>query len=99
MTVRREAMQKALKAKRDRFYIGFGDWPVKITEEFELVRKSGRTVHVTLSASLVDRGRYMAVLHDLSGRVKEADRLRDSGFVIKDVYRPTRCKRRTCNAA
>ena len=30
-----EAMRKAVKAKRDRFYIGFGDWPVKITEEFE----------------------------------------------------------------
>ncbi len=29
------AMAKAIKGKRDRFHIGFGDWPVKVTEEFE----------------------------------------------------------------
>jgi predicted aldo/keto reductase-like oxidoreductase len=28
-------MRKAVRGKRDRFYIGFGDWPVKITEEYE----------------------------------------------------------------
>lgn len=35
VTMYGEAMRKAVKARRDRFYIGFGDWPVKITEEYE----------------------------------------------------------------
>lgn len=30
-----EAMRRASIAKRDRWIIGFGDWPVKVTEEYE----------------------------------------------------------------
>lgn len=30
-----QAMAKASTAKRDKFYIGFASWPVKITEEYE----------------------------------------------------------------
>lgn len=30
-----DAMEKALRGKRDSFYIGFADWPVKLTPDYE----------------------------------------------------------------
>jgi PAS domain S-box-containing protein len=58
----------------------------KLSQELDLVRKSGRLVHVTLAASLVDRGRYMAVLHDLSGKVKEVGKLRESAAYYQGLF-------------
>ncbi len=62
----------------------------KLGQELDFVRKSGRTVRVSASVSLVDRGRYMAVLHDLSGRVREAGRLRESAEYYQALFANSR---------